>query len=91
MQETVSFDSHGLKLSGVVRIPDNAKGKVPAFLLLHGFGSNKNSPTMLGPAKVLNDLGYVTLRFDMRGCGDSDRRDCGSCRRCGRPTTSQHE
>ena len=24
------------------------------------------------PTKVLNELGYVTLRFDMRGCGESE-------------------
>ena len=34
---------------------------------------------VLAPTKVLNELGYVTLRFDMRGCGDSEgefgRRD----------------
>ena len=43
-----------------------------AFLVLHGFGSNKTSSNVLQPTKVLNELGYVTLRFDMRGCGDSE-------------------
>src|SRR6202007_3214854 len=38
----------------------------------HGFGSNSESPTCITPAKVLNEFGYVTLRFDMRGCGDSE-------------------
>ena len=73
-EETVTFPSAGLRLSGVVRVPEGVKpgGRRAAFLVLHGFGSNKNSPTMLGPSKVLNDLGYVTLRFDMRGCGDSE-------------------
>jgi pimeloyl-ACP methyl ester carboxylesterase len=73
-EETVTFPSAGLRLSGVVRVPEGVKPgeRRAAFLVLHGFGSNKNSPTMLGPAKVLNDLGYVTLRFDMRGCGDSE-------------------
>src|SRR5262249_35719833 len=72
-EETVTFPSAGLRLSGVVSVPDGVKAgeKRAAFLLLHGFGSNKSSPTMIGPAKVLNELGYVTLRFDMRGCGDS--------------------
>src|SRR5262249_32290077 len=66
--------SAGLRLSGVVSIPDGAAraARRPAFLVLHGFGSNKTSPTVSGPCKVLNDLGYVTLRFDMRGCGDSE-------------------
>jgi hypothetical protein len=73
-EETVTFPSAGLRLSGVVRVPEGVKPgeRRAAFLVLHGFGSNKNSPTMLGPSKVLGDLGYVTLRFDMRGCGDSE-------------------
>ena len=72
MQETVSFDSHGLKLSGVVRIPDNAKGKVPAFLLLHGFGSNKEAEWMKLTAELLAGWGYASMRFDFRGCGASE-------------------
>ena len=43
-----------------------------AFLVLHGFGSNSDSTNVLQPTRVLNDFGYVTLRFDMRGCGKSE-------------------
>src|SRR5438876_1781272 len=66
-EETVSIASAGLRLSGIVAVPEgvNARERRAAFLVLHGFGSNKNSPTVLGPCKVLNELGYVTLRFDM--------------------------
>ena len=73
-EENVTIPSAGLKLSGTVRIPDGLKAgeRRPAFLVLHGFGSNKNSGNVLGPSKVLNALGYVTLGFDMRGCGDSE-------------------
>jgi pimeloyl-ACP methyl ester carboxylesterase len=55
-------------------VPDGVKPgeKRAAFLVLHGFGSNKDSSNVLAPAKVLNELGYVTLRFSMRGCGDSE-------------------
>ena len=73
-EETVVISSAGLRLAGVVSTPDGRKHgeRRPAFLVLHGFGSNKSSPTVTTPAKVLNDFGYVTLRFDMRGCGDSE-------------------
>jgi uncharacterized protein len=73
-EEAVVIPSAGLRLSGTVRVPDGVKagGKRPAFLVLHGFGSNKNSGNVLGPSKVLNALSYVTLGFDMRGCGDSE-------------------
>jgi uncharacterized protein len=73
-EENVTFPSAGLKLSGNVRVPDGVKAgeKRAAFLVLHGFGSNKDSSNVLAPTKVLTQLGYVTLRFSMRGCGDSE-------------------
>jgi pimeloyl-ACP methyl ester carboxylesterase len=73
-EEKVSFTSDGVRLSGIVRLPAGlARGeRRPAFLVLHGFGSNKDAHNVLQPCKFLEDLGYVTLRFDMRGCGDSE-------------------
>src|SRR3954464_16082915 len=73
-EEHVTFPSAGLKLSGNVRAPEGLKPgeKRGAFLVLHGFGSNKDSSNVLAPTKVLTELGYVTLRFSMRGCGDSE-------------------
>jgi pimeloyl-ACP methyl ester carboxylesterase len=73
-EDNVTFPSAGLKLSGNVRVPDGLKQgeKRGAFLVLHGFGSNKDSSNVLAPTKVLTELGYVTLRFSMRGCGDSE-------------------
>ncbi len=73
-EESVIIPSAGLKLSGTVRVPDGIKPgeKRGAFLVLHGFGSNKSSGNVNGPSKILNDLGYVTLGFDMRGCGKSE-------------------
>ena len=72
--ESVTIPSAGLKLSGTVRVPDGVKAgeKRSAFLVLHGFGSNKSSGNVMSPTKVLGELGYVTLGFDMRGCGDSE-------------------
>src|SRR6516162_11089588 len=75
MTETsVSIASAGLRLAGTLRLPhDLARGeRRAAFMVLHGFGSNRSSSNVLQPGKVLNDLGYVTLAFDMRGCGESE-------------------
>jgi pimeloyl-ACP methyl ester carboxylesterase len=73
MQQRISFNSSGLKLSGVLHLPDDGKeGKRPAFLALHGFGSNKNSRAISVPAETLASWGYAVLRFDMRGCGESE-------------------
>ena len=73
MQEQVAFDSAGLKLKGVLHLPDDGKPvKRPALLALHGFGSNKQSRTISRPAELLASWGYAVLRFDMRGCGESE-------------------
>jgi alpha-beta hydrolase superfamily lysophospholipase len=39
---------------------------------MHGFGSNQNSTNVLLPCKMFEDLGYVTMRIDMPGCGESE-------------------
>src|SRR5262249_28811015 len=73
-EQAVTFSSAGLKLSGVVHVPRGLKSseRRGAFLVLHGFGSNKTSSNTMQPTNVLSDLGYVVLRFDMRGCGESE-------------------
>jgi pimeloyl-ACP methyl ester carboxylesterase len=43
----------------------------PAIIMMHGFGANKNG----GPEWICRQFaawGYVALRFDYRGCGDSE-------------------
>jgi dipeptidyl aminopeptidase/acylaminoacyl peptidase len=74
MEERVSFASDGLTLAGIVHTPDGARARdrQPALLVLHGFGSNKEGGVSLAVARLLASWGYVALRFDMRGCGDSE-------------------
>jgi pimeloyl-ACP methyl ester carboxylesterase len=73
-EETVKIPSAGLKLHGVVAVPDDVRPgeKRAAFLVLHGFGGNCKSQNVMQPVRVLGEYGYVTLRFDMRGCGESE-------------------
>src|SRR3984957_21345811 len=73
-EEAVSFQSAGLRLHGVLGVPEGLRPseRRGAFLVLHGFGSNSESQNVLQPTRVLNEFGYVTLRFDMRGCGRSE-------------------
>jgi len=71
--ETVTFASDGLNLSGVVHVPDDHRPgeRRPAFIMMHGFGANKSG----GPEWICRQFaawGYVALRFDYRGCGDSE-------------------
>jgi dipeptidyl aminopeptidase/acylaminoacyl peptidase len=73
-ENKVTFQSEGLCLAGVVRVPEGLKPgeRRPAFIVMHGFGSNMNSSNVLEPCAMFEKLGYVTLRFDMRGCGASE-------------------
>lgn len=73
MEERISFSSDGLTLAGILRLPEGeARRPRAAFIVLHGFGSNKQAGNVLAPCELLDSLGYATLRFDMRGCGDSE-------------------
>ena len=73
-EQRVAFTYEGLTLAGLVQAPDGvAPGeRRPAFIVLHGFGSNMNAGNVLEPCAMLGELGYVTLRFDMPGCGESE-------------------
>ncbi len=76
MEERVTFESDGLKLAGVVHTPADLRPgeRRPAFLVLHGFGGNKDGDGSVWPAKQLAAWGYVAMRFDYRGCGESEGR-----------------
>jgi uncharacterized protein len=73
-ESKVAFASDGLSLAGVLRVPNGVgpSDRRPAFIVMHGFGSNMNSNNVLEPCAMFEKLGYVTLRFDMRGCGASE-------------------
>ena len=74
MHQSVSFTSDGLNLSATISTPDDLRDgeRRPGFIVLHGFGSTQNAANVITPCGMLNRLGYVTMRFDMRGCGDSE-------------------
>ena len=72
MEDQITFQLSDKNLSGVLHTPDSVNRALPTVIVLHGFGSNKNSNNVKGPVKLLNDWGYGAFRFDMPGCGDSD-------------------
>jgi uncharacterized protein len=68
----VTFASDGLALAGIVHVPDDLKPRErrPAIIMMHGFGANKDG----GPEWACGRFaawGYLALRFDYRGCGES--------------------
>src|SRR5258706_1823840 len=74
MTEGVQFTSSGLTLAGLLHLPaDYKRGeRRAAFLVLPGFGSRKESEGTRIAAELYASLGYVALRFDFRGCGESE-------------------
>lgn len=74
MQERVHIDSAGLKLSAVLHLPENHQPgqKHPAIIVVHGFGANKDAGNVTVPASLYAQWGYIALRVDMRGCGESE-------------------
>jgi dipeptidyl aminopeptidase/acylaminoacyl peptidase len=74
MEAKVTFASDGLKLAGIVRTPENLSSgeRRPAFVILHGFGGNKDGHGQKVMTQQLTEWGYVTMRIDFRGCGESE-------------------
>jgi len=71
MQTKVEFISDGLRLSGILHVPDAARGPRPGVIVTHGFGGTKDGTHEI-EAKLYESWGYVVLRFDYRGCGESE-------------------
>jgi alpha-beta hydrolase superfamily lysophospholipase len=76
MEQRITFTSAGTTLAGVIHTPAGAKAgeRRPAVVICHGFGGHKDGPQQLWTATKLAEWGYVALRFDFRGCGESGGR-----------------
>ncbi len=72
MEREVSFSSDGLTLSGLMGLPDKGNAPHPAIIVMHGFGGHKDGPQQRWSAPFYRAMGYATLRFDFRGCGESE-------------------
>ncbi len=75
MERPIAFDNQGQQLIGILHAPEGLQGqKAPAIAMFHGFRGNKTETHRLFVyiARRLCDIGFVVLRFDFRGCGDSD-------------------
>ena len=70
LTKNVTFFSHGLKLAGVLRLPEG-KAPFPAVVMCAGMTLTKE--VWLPPnAGWLCEHGYATLSFDYRGFGESE-------------------
>jgi uncharacterized protein len=68
-QRTIHFDANGYKLTGTLHLPDCHKP--PVVIGCHGLFANRNSPKQVSLAQACNAQDIAYLRFDHRGCGQS--------------------
>lgn len=66
----------GIILRGVINLPDNfdEKKKYKSLIFFHGLSGDRNGSKWfrITNAKYLCDRGYVVIRFDFSGSGESD-------------------
>jgi fermentation-respiration switch protein FrsA (DUF1100 family) len=68
-QEILQVLSDGLALSGILQTPEEEPW--PLDVLCHGLLSYKNSSKYIEIGRVFAEAGIATIRFDFRGCGES--------------------
>ena len=68
--EKVSFQSEGKRISGILHLPE--KKKPPCVIASHGLLSSKESEKYISLAERLSTEEIAMLRFDFRGCGESE-------------------
>ena len=67
---TIHFTYDGHRLTGTLHLPPNA-ARPPVVIGCHGLLADRRSPKQIALANALGRLGVAYLRFDHRGCGDS--------------------
>ncbi len=78
--EDVRIPANGFLLAGTLSKPLDAKGPLPAVVLLSGAGATDRDETLAGIpifgqlAEAMADAGFVVLRYDKRGSGQSGGR-----------------
>jgi uncharacterized protein len=72
--QDVSFvNSSGHRLSGIVRYSEPVEPtRYPVIIVLHGFAESKHHDLSADLANNLVHYGFLTLRFDFHGHGDSE-------------------
>ena len=70
----VAFDSAGFQLRGILGVPATIEPQRRGVALIHGWAGYRIGPhrMLVHAARKLLDAGFVTLRFDLRGRGESE-------------------
>lgn len=70
--QRVFFYSSGQKIVGILHLPDGEEEKFPCVITCHGHYSTKDSKKYIEIAKSFCRDKFAVLRFDFRGCGESE-------------------
>lgn len=76
-KEVTFRSSDGIVLTGTLTVPDGLRRPAPAIILIHGSGKTDRdervfaNPIFLRLSNALSNNGYVVLRYDKRGVGES--------------------
>ena len=74
-QSAVSFKTKGLTFEGVMAQPEQEISSLPGVVICHPhplFGGNMDNNVVLAVSHGLVERGFVTLRFNFRGVGNSE-------------------
>ncbi len=72
-QKILTKNKYGEKLVGLLDLPDSQENKLPAVILLHGFGGEKTESGLFDDiAQELNRNNFLSYRFDFSGLGQSE-------------------
>ena len=74
MERLVAFENEGEKLYGVLGEAEEPTRDGKGVVLVHGWSGCRAGPhqILVKAARRLNAMGFATLRFDLRGRGDSE-------------------
>lgn len=75
-----SYDSDGLKVNGLLTVPDNSPTNNPAIIFIHGYIPPRQYQTLtryIDHVDFLARNGFVVFKIDLRGHGDSEGQPGG--------------
>lgn len=75
-EKLLSFESEGFALSGVLHLPESSP-PAGGVVMVHGWTGSKLGPhrMFVKAARRLAEAGWASLRFDLRGRGDSQGKE----------------
>ena len=74
IERPVVFYNQDQQINGILHAPTGSDASCPAVAFFHGFTGTKVEPhrIFVKTARELAAIGFYGLRFDFRGCGDSE-------------------